>query len=129
MEAVGIYLDRLLTLQGIKIKVIAERAGVAPGYISRLVSGDIAQPSATILKALTDAVGGSWDDVGALLDERSGRIQAEALADAWYAQLTQTTGVERDLLRRRLLAAMGPLLDDPDQLRRLLGQKPCASDE
>jgi transcriptional regulator with XRE-family HTH domain len=123
VEAVGIYLDRLADLQGLKVKAVATQAGVKPGYISRLISRDIKEPSASVLKALTDAVGGSWEDVGALLDARADRAQAEALADAWYARIRQSSGVERDVLRRRLLSAIRPLLENPDQLARFLHQQ------
>lgn len=77
MEAVGIYLDRLAMLRGLKVKAVATQAGVKPGYISRLISHDIKEPSAKILRALTDAVGGNWEDVGALLDARAGRPQEQ----------------------------------------------------
>lgn len=123
MEAVGIYLDRLATLRGLKVKAVAEQAGVKAGYISRLISRDIKEPSASVLKALTDAVGGSWEDVGALLDPRAQTSQAEALADAWYAKIRRVNEIERDALRRRLLAAIDALLEDPDHLLRELRQK------
>lgn len=115
MEAVGIYLDRLAMLRGLKVKAVAAQAGVKPGYISRLISRDIESPSASILRALTEAVGGNWEDVGALLDARANRPQAESLADAWYAQMMRTT-TDRDALRRRLVAAIDSLLDHPEDL-------------
>lgn len=119
MEAVGIYLDRLAMLRGLKVKAVAKQAGVKPGYISRLISSDIESPSARILRALTDAVGGNWEDVGALLDVRAGRSQAEVLADAWYAQAMRTTA-DRDALRQRLVKAIDSLLDQPGELDRAL---------
>lgn len=122
MEAVGIYFDRLTALRGLKVKAVAARAGVKAGYVSRLISRDVGEPSASILRALTDAVDGSWDDVGALLDPRANRSQAEALADAWYARTSHANGAERDALRRRLLAAVNELLGDEDQLRQELRQ-------
>lgn len=115
VEAVGIYLDRLAALRGLKVKAVAERAGVKAGYISRLISRDIKEPSASVLRALTDAVEGSWEDVGVLLDPRAKPSQAEALADAWYAQVKRASGAERDALRKRLLAAIDSLLEDPAQ--------------
>lgn len=115
MEAVGIYFNRLVERQGLKVKTVAEQAGVKPGYISRLASKDIKDPSARLLRAVTDAVGGSWEDVGALLDPRATREQAETLADAWYTQLMQANGAARDALRQRLLAVVDSLLADQDQ--------------
>lgn len=115
MEAVGIYFNRLVERQGLKVKTVAEQAKVKPGYISRLVSRDIQDPSARILRALTEAVSGSWEDVGALLDPRATREQAETLADAWYVQLMETNGAERDVLRRRLLSVVDSLLADQDR--------------
>ena len=53
MEVVGFYFDRLTALRGLKVKFVAERAGVKPGYVSRLISRDIKEPSAAVLKALT----------------------------------------------------------------------------
>lgn len=123
MEAVGIYLDRMASLRGLKVKAVAEQAGVKAGYISRLISRDIKEPSASILKALTDAVGGSWEDVGALLDPRATPTQAEVLADAWYAQIRRASDAERDALRRRLLAAVDSLLGDQDRLAQELRQQ------
>ena len=119
MEAVGIYLDRLAMLRGLKVKAVAKQAGVKPGYISRLISQDIKASSAHILRALNDAVGGNWEDVGALLDVRAGRSQAESLADAWYAQMMRTTN-DRDGLRRRLVEAIDGLLEHPKELDREL---------
>jgi transcriptional regulator with XRE-family HTH domain len=121
VEAVGIYLDRLAMLRGLKVKAVATQAGVKPGYISRLISHDIKEPSASVLRALTEAVGGNWEDVGALLDARAGRSQAESLADAWYAQMMRTTN-DRDALRRRLVEAIDDLLDNPGELDRALRQ-------
>lgn len=121
MEAVGIYLDRLAMLRGLKVKAVAAQAGVKAGYISRLISRDIKEPSASVLRALTDAVGGNWGDVGALLDSRAGRTHAEALADAWYAQLMRTTN-DRDALRRRLVEAIDSLLDHPEDLDHVIDQ-------
>lgn len=117
MEAVGIYLDRLAMLRGLKVKAVAKQAGVKPGYISRLISQDIKAPSAGILRALTNAVGGNWEDVGALLDARANRHHAESLADAWYAQMMRTT-TDRDALRRRLVEAIDDLLAHPKELDR-----------
>ena len=112
MEAVGVYFDRLVILRGLKVKAVSERAGVKPGYISRLISRDIKDPAASTLKAVNEAVGGNWEDVGALLDPRATVAHAEALADAWYARVMQTTGAERDVLRRRLRAIVDELLDE-----------------
>jgi len=53
VEVVGFYFDRLTALRGLKVKFVAERAGVKPGYVSRLISRDIKEPSAAVLKALT----------------------------------------------------------------------------
>lgn len=121
MEAVGIYLDRLAMLRGLKVKAVAAQAGVKAGYISRLISRDIKEPSASVLRALTEAVGGNWEDVGALLDARAGRSQAEVLADAWYAQVMRAT-TDQDALRQRLIRAIDSLLDRPDELDRALDQ-------
>jgi transcriptional regulator with XRE-family HTH domain len=121
VEAVGIYLDRLAMLRGLKVKAVAAQAGVKAGYISRLISRDIKEPSASVLRSLTEAVGGNWEDVGALLDARAGRSQAEVLADAWYAQVMRATN-DQDALRQRLVKAIDSLLDHPDELDRALDQ-------
>jgi len=118
--AIGFYIDRLTVLRGMKIGGVATAAGVKPGYVSRLISGDIKEPSARVLKALTDAVGGSWDDIGMLLDEGASQEQAEMLADAWYARTSKAADTtERDLLQRRLLAAIRMILEDDELLRSL----------
>jgi transcriptional regulator with XRE-family HTH domain len=120
VEAVGIYIDRLTDLRGLKVKAVAERAGVASGYVSRLISHNVGEPSASILWSLNEAVAGSWEDVGALLDPQASRSQAEALADAWYAKTTRVSAEEREKVRRRLLAAVDDLLSDEDRLRQEL---------
>lgn len=122
MEAVGVYIDRLTELRGLKVKAVAEQAGVKPGYVSRIISRDIGEPPASTLWALNEAVAGSWEDVGALLDPKATRLQAEALADAWYAHTTKASAEDREKVRRRLLAAVDELLNDEDQLRRELRQ-------
>lgn len=114
MEAVGVYFDRLANLRGLRVGAVAMQAGKKPGYISRLISRDIEDPAASTLKAVNDAVGGSWEDVGALLDPRATIEQAEALADAWYAQLMRTQGIDQDRLRRRLIDAADALLKEQD---------------
>lgn len=114
MEAVGVYVDRLTELRGLKVKAVAERAGVKPGYVSRIISKDIGEASARVLWLLTEAVEGSWEDIGALLDPSATRDQAEALADAWYARTMRASGVEREALRRRLLSVVDSLLEDQD---------------
>lgn len=65
--AAAIYIDRLIALRDLKVKAVHVQAGVKPGYVSRVISGDIKEPSAVVLHALTMAVEGSWEDVGALL--------------------------------------------------------------
>lgn len=120
MEAVGVYIERLTDLRGLKVKAVAERAGVKPGYVSRIVSRDIGEPPASTLWALNEAVAGSWEDVGVLLDPKATRSQAEALADAWYARTTQASPEDREKVRQRLLAAVNELLSDEDRLRQEL---------
>lgn len=122
MQAVGTYFDRLIALRGLKVKTVSEQANVKPGYVSRLKSQDIKEPAASTLKAVNDAVGGSWDDVGVLLDARATIEQAEALAEACYSRLKKMSDLDRDALRRRLLAATRSLLSDDDQLDQLLRQ-------
>lgn len=114
MEAVGVYFNRLAERRGLKVGAVAEQAGKKAGYISRLISQDIHDPAASTLKAVNDAVGGSWQDVGALLDPRATAEQAEALADAWYEQLMRTRGIDQDMLRRRLIEAADALLKEQD---------------
>lgn len=89
MDVVGVYLDRLIALRGLKVKAVHEQAGVKPGYISRIISRDIKEPSTTIVKALTTATGGSWDDVGTLLTMDATPELATSLADAWYKKITR----------------------------------------
>lgn len=118
VEAVGIYFDRLTDLRGLKVKSVAERAGVKPGYVSRLISADVKEPSASVLRALTKAVEGSWEDVGILLDPRANRQHAELLAQAWYERSQGNN--EWEILRSRLLSSVEDLLNDDEKLRREL---------
>ena len=89
MDIVGVYLDHLIALRGLKVKAVHQQAGVKPGYISRIISRNIQEPSASILRALTKATGGSWDDVGMLLSTNATRDQAELLAEAWHTKITR----------------------------------------
>ena len=104
VQAIGVYLDHLIELRGLKIKAVSARAGVKSNYISRLRTGDTQAPSAAILRALTRAAGASWDDVGALLDADASTADAQLLAEAWFR--AQETGAPvGDELSRRLAAA------------------------
>jgi transcriptional regulator with XRE-family HTH domain len=118
VEAVGIYLNKLTDLRGLKVKAVAEKAGVKPGYVSRLISHDVKEPSASVLRALTQAVEGSWEDVGILLDPRADRLLAELLAEIWYKRSQGNN--ELEALRARLLESVDDLLNDEAKLRREL---------
>lgn len=120
MEAVGIYLNRLVDLNGLKVGAVCEAAGVKPGYISRLISEEIKEPSAKVLYALNRVVGGNWDHVGELLRDQATPDQANVLAEAWYNRLKKMSGSERDAMRRRLIEAIRPFMDDPDRIDDLL---------
>lgn len=68
MRAVGAYFDCLIDVRGLKMKWVCEQADVKPGYISRLVSGEIKTSFTHTTRAINRIVQGSWVDVGELLD-------------------------------------------------------------
>lgn len=118
VQAVGTYFDHLIELQGLKMKAVMAQAGVQAGYLSRLISGDIKQPAATTLRAITEAVGGSWEDVGVLLSEAATSEHAEVLAEAWFTKVLGASGENREALRARLASAAQELLKNPDLLNQ-----------
>lgn len=121
VQAIGTYFDKLVELRGLKIRAVSKHADVGENYISRLRTGEVKEPSAKILQALTEAVGGSWNDIEALLDPNASTAQAEALAEAWYSRFKRMGMAEQNALKRRLIEAIRPLIDDPSRLDDLLG--------
>lgn len=121
MKAIGAYFDTLVDLRGLKFKAVTKAAGVSDNYIGRLRSGDIGEPSASILVALTEAVSGSWDDIKALLDDDATPELAVVLAEAWYKRFRRMSNDEKALMKKRLLDAVRPFLDDPSRIDALLG--------
>lgn len=99
MRAVGAYFDCLIDVRGLKMKWVCEQAEVKPGYISRLVSGEIDRSAGHILRAINRIVEGSWDDVGELLDTddpMQGRKRALDFAEAQgLITSTQRAALER----------------------------------
>lgn len=88
MQAIGAYFDELVQLQDLKVKAVTKNAGVASNYISRLLTGDTKEPAGITLRRLNKAVGGSWDDVGRLLDDDSTEATGRAAAAQWLKQLS-----------------------------------------
>ena len=87
VSAVGSYLRTLANIQRLTEAEVTEQAGVQTKYMWRLESAQIKEPSARVLRALTVAVNGSWDDIGDLIirddvNEDDGRARALA----WAAQ-------------------------------------------
>lgn len=94
--AVGEYVRTLADLQRITYVDVAESAGVQAKYIWRLENELIKEPSARVLRLLTTAVRGSWDDIGELItmaDTPEGEGRARALA--WATQSGLITPGER----------------------------------
>ena len=99
--AVGAYFEALADVQQVTVTSIAEQVGLQVKYIWRLRTGKIIDPSARNLRSLTDAVRGSWEDVGTLLaNPDATESDGRAMALAW--------AVESRLIRiedRRLFAS------------------------
>src|SRR5579859_7108263 len=112
--AIGFYIDRLTVLRGMKIGGVATAAGVKPGSVSRLISGDIKEPSARVLKVLSDAVEGSWNDSGVSLDDGATQDQAELLTDAWYARTSNGADTTGDSWSRSAWRRIVAHIDGPD---------------
>jgi transcriptional regulator with XRE-family HTH domain len=68
VKAIGAYFRRKARENRLTIKAVAEEAGVGPNYIWRLENGSVGRPSAELLKAITRAVRGTWEEVGHFLD-------------------------------------------------------------
>ncbi len=85
VTAVGAYFEALADVQQVTVTSIAEQVGLQVKYIWRLRTAKIVDPSARNLRSLTDALRGSWEDVGVLLanpdaTESDGRARALAWA-------------------------------------------------
>lgn len=83
--AVGAYFRMLLNIQSFDLKDVAELADVQEKYIWRLETNAIKEPSTRTLWRITQALNGSWDDVGSLmttenLSAEDGKIRALAWA-------------------------------------------------
>lgn len=127
VEAVGVYFDRLIALKGLKVKAVSEQAGVKPGYISRLISRGIKEPGASTLRAINDAVGGSWEHVGVLLQEKATTTQAKLLAEQW---LHNSASPEQPLdAMHTLQGLVAELETDPRKIDQLLGYATRLRDE
>jgi transcriptional regulator with XRE-family HTH domain len=82
VQAVGAYFDELVRLRDLKVKAVTKAAEVGPNYISRLLAGDTKEPAAATLRRLTLALGGSWENVGRLLEPAASQLTDEELEEA-----------------------------------------------
>lgn len=122
VQAIGTYFDKLIDLQGLKIRSVAKKAKVGENYITRLRNGTTKKPSGEVLRSLTNAIGGSWEHVWILLSPQSSEAMAEALAEACYAEMHHTDAAERQSTKKRLLEVIRPYINDPNQIEDLLGR-------
>lgn len=96
VASVGAYIRTLADLQRITYAEVAEVAGVQAKYIWRLENAAIKEPSARVLRELTDAVHGLWEDVGELIvKEDAGIAEGRARALAWATRAGLITSENR----------------------------------
>lgn len=96
VAAVGAYVRTLADLQRITYAEVAEAAGVQAKYIWRLENEAIKEPSARVLRLLSMAVRGSWDDIGELIVKSDAtETDGRARALAWATQAGLITPGER----------------------------------
>lgn len=101
VAAVGAYVRTLADLQRITYAEVAEAAGVQAKYIWRLENEAIKDPSARILRLLSIAVRGSWDDIGDLITETNAtEADGRARALAWAARAGLITPGDRAVLEQ-----------------------------
>jgi transcriptional regulator with XRE-family HTH domain len=82
--AVGAYFKTLADIQPGTIASRTGDAGVQSKYIWRLEKHEIKEPSAKVLRQLTKALNGNWEDVGELIaDEEAVAADGRQRALAW----------------------------------------------
>lgn len=85
--AVGAYLKMLADVQPGTVAAATARAGVQAKYIWRLEHHEIKEPSARVLRLLTESLRGSWEDVGKLIaDETATAEHGRSVALAWAVE-------------------------------------------
>lgn len=116
VAAVGAYVRTLADLQRITYAEATEEAGVQPKYIWRLENEAIKESSARVLRLLTKAVHGSWEDVGELIaDVKATPQNGRAKALAWATQSGMITPTDRVVIEQ---ATPDELDQAAEELRR-----------
>jgi hypothetical protein len=118
-KPLGRYLETSRRLNGIKPKQVAAAADTYPNILKKLISGDTEKPGFEMIRKLTKAVKGKWEDVWWIQEHRVDEATAQLLAEARYS--AENNGVltkeQRDVMMRMLadpevaaavLAAIGP---------------------
>lgn len=124
-KPLGTYLETMRRLNGIKPKQVAAAADTYPNILKKLISGDTVKPGFEMVRKLTKAVKGKWEDVWWIQEHGVDEGTAKLLAEARYAS-TQGRGLtkeQHEVLMRMLadpevaaavLAAIGPRRGDPE---------------
>lgn len=119
--AVGAYFKTLSDIQTETMAAMAERVGVQAKYIWRLENKKIKEPSAKMLRILTDALNGSWEDVGELIrDDKATASDGRTRALTWALRAGLVKESDRAVLAR---ATPDELRQAAEHLRRLADEK------
>jgi transcriptional regulator with XRE-family HTH domain len=117
VAAVGAYFKTLADIQPGSMPKMVENLGIQAKYIWRLENNKIKEPSAKLLRLITESLRGSWEDVGALLtDDKAEPSDGRARALAWALRAGLVKETDRAILER---ATADELRQAADHLRRL----------
>lgn len=115
VAAVGAYFKTLADVQPGTIADVTGLAGVQAKYIWRLENVKIKEPSAKVLRLLTLALKGSWEDVGELIaDEAASVADGRTRAMVWALQ----AGLVKDANRQTFEHATAEELDRAIEMLR-----------
>ena len=108
VKDVGTYIRVLMEGRDLTALMVTQAAGVHPNYVWRLEQGKIKRPALEIIVKLVRVVGGSLDDIGALMsstqDAHQRAVDALALVrnepefDSAYQKLKATPEGRRALV-------------------------------
>lgn len=84
-KPLGTYLETLRQLHGIRPKQVAAAADTYPNVLKKLINGDTVKPGLEMIRQLTKAVKGAWEDVWWIQEHRIDAETARVLAEARFA--------------------------------------------
>lgn len=125
MKAAGAYLWQLRDRRGISREnaaaQIRDRTGEGTNYVQvmRIEKGQPTNPA--VFAAFVQVVGGSWDEVRALLlDQQATEEMGRKAADEWLKKAPFDLD-QYEIQRQQAVGLIESLVNDPIRLRELIG--------